>query len=64
MPSPKRISVTYKGRSYSGHYICTPDGVVKVGSAYGSDGEDLDLSSDEGPKAQAERMLEEIVRKL
>ena len=64
MPTPKPIKITYQGRTYNGSFTCTPDGVVHVSYATASASEDLDLSSDDGPKAQAERMLLEIVRKL
>jgi hypothetical protein len=62
VPSPNRISVTYNGKTWSGGYTCSPDAVVEVFSAYGSAREDLEMS-DDGPKAQAERMLLEIVQK-
>lgn len=63
VPAPRPIKVTYNGKTYNGSFVCTPDGVVQVYYATGSASEDLELSSDDGPRAQAERMLLEIVRK-
>lgn len=45
MPVPRSIRVEVEGRSYSGHYV-VEDGVLKVGSAYGSKNQRVSETAD------------------
>jgi len=56
----ERLSVTLGGKAWHATYDVTPDAIVKVSSAYGSDEEHMAMDDETIPE-QAERMFRAIL---